>query len=120
LADHAGQRWIGGCERCRAHLLRSCGRAGFLPDIRITTDDYVAVQGFVAAGLGVATLPALALAAHRHPGVRADRLPGDDRLVFAAVHGQEPDPPATAALLAHLVAAGRGGPLSGSKLAAKA
>jgi DNA-binding transcriptional LysR family regulator len=107
LADHAGQRWVGGCERCRAHLLRSCERAGFTPDIRITTDDYVAVQSLVAAGLGVATLPALALAAQRHPGVRATLLPGLGRRVFAAVHGQAPDPPATAALLAHLVAAGR-------------
>jgi DNA-binding transcriptional LysR family regulator len=107
LADHARQRWIAGCERCRAHLLRACDRAGFTPDIGITTDDYVAVQSFVAAGLGVAALPALALAAHRHPGIRATLLSGDARRVFAAVHGQAPDPPATAALLAHLVAAGR-------------
>jgi DNA-binding transcriptional LysR family regulator len=107
LADHAGQRWIAGCDRCRSHLLRACGRAGFTPDVRITTDDYVAVQSFVAAGLGVATLPALALAAHRDPGVRATLLSGDGRKVFATVHGQAPDPPATAALLAHLVAAGR-------------
>jgi DNA-binding transcriptional LysR family regulator len=107
LADHAQQRWIAGCERCRAHLLRACDRAGFAPDISITTDDYVAVQSFVAAGLGVATLPALALAAHRHPGIRATLLSADGRRVFAAVHGQAPDPPATAALLTHLVAAGR-------------
>jgi len=106
-ADYAQQRWIAGCERCRAHLLRTCDRAGFTPDVTITTDDYVAVQAFVAAGLGVTILPALALAAHRHPGVRAVRLPGDGRHVFAAVHGQPPDPPATAALLAHLAAAGR-------------
>jgi DNA-binding transcriptional LysR family regulator len=107
LADHARQSWITGCERCRAHLLRACDRAGFTPDVGITTDDYVAVQSFVAAGLGVATLPALALAAHRHPGIRATLLAGDGRRVFAAVHGQAPDPPATAALLAHLVVAGR-------------
>lgn len=106
IADHAQQRWIAGCERCRSHLLRSCDRARFTPDIGITTDDYVAVQSFVAAGLGVATLPALALTAHRHPGVRATLLSGDGRRVFAAVHGQAPDPPVTAALLAHLVAAG--------------
>jgi DNA-binding transcriptional LysR family regulator len=107
IADHAEQRWVGGCERCRAHLLRMCERAGFTPDIRISTDDYVAVQAFVAAGLGVTTLPALALAAQRNPGVRVTPLPGHGRRVFAAVHGQAPDPPATAALLAHLVAAGR-------------
>ncbi|MBX6749703.1 MAG: LysR family transcriptional regulator [Micromonosporaceae bacterium] len=107
VTDHAQQRWIAGCDRCRAHLLRTCDRAGFTPDITITTDDYVAFQAFVAAGHGVTILPALALAAHRHPGVRAVRLPGDGRHVFAAVHGQPPDPPATAALLAHLAAVGR-------------
>jgi DNA-binding transcriptional LysR family regulator len=107
LRDHASRRWIGGCERCRAQLLRSCEEAGFTPDIRITTDDYVAVQSFVAAGLGVATLPALALAAQRNPGVRVTTVPGMQRHVYAAVPGPPPDPPATAALLEHLKSAGR-------------
>ncbi len=107
LADHAGTRWIGGCERCRDHLVRTCGQAGFAPDIRITTDDYVAVQSLVAAGLGVATLPALALAAQRRPGLRTRRVPGMQRRVYALLHGQPPDPPATTALLAHLVTAAR-------------
>jgi len=108
LADHRARPWIGGCERCRGHLLRSCAAAGFTPDIRYTTDDYVAVQRLVAAGLGVATLPALALAAHRDDGVRSVPLPGLGRSILAAVHGDPPDPPGTAALLAHLRgAAGR-------------
>jgi DNA-binding transcriptional LysR family regulator len=112
-ADHAGRRWISGCERCRGHLVRSCAAAGFTPDIAFTTDDYVAVQALVAAGLGVTVLPALALAAARHPGVRAVALPGERREVFAAVHGAAPDPPPTAALLAHLVRAAAGVPLPG-------
>jgi DNA-binding transcriptional LysR family regulator len=105
LADHAAGRWISGCERCRTHLVRSCARAGFTPDIAFTTDDYVAVQALVAAGLGVTTLPGLALAAQRHARVRAVRLPGHERVISAAVHGEAPDPPATAALLVHLVRA---------------
>ena len=105
LADHASRGWITGCERCRTHLVRACAEAGFAPDIRFTTDDYVAVQALVAAGLGVTTLPGLALAAQRHPGLRAIRLPGKERVVTAAVHGEAPDPPATAALLSHLTAA---------------
>jgi DNA-binding transcriptional LysR family regulator len=105
LPDHAARRWISGCERCRTQLVRSCARAGFVPDIAFTTDDYVAVQALVAAGLGVTTLPGLALAAQRHPRVRAVRLPGHERVVSAAVHGEAPDPPATAALLAHLAPA---------------
>lgn len=105
LPDHAGRRWITGCERCRTHLLRSCAAAGFQPDIAFTTDDYVAVQSLVAAGLGVTTLPGLTLTAQRHDGVRAVRLPGQHRVVTAAVHGEPPDPPATAALLTHLALA---------------
>ena len=106
-AGHAGRRWIAGCERCRTHLLRLCAAAGFRPDVAFTTDDYVAVQALVAAGLGVTTLPALALVAHRDPGVRTTRLAGQDRVVTAALHAAPPDPPATAALLAHLVAVTR-------------
>lgn len=105
LDTHATRRWITGCERCRIHLLRSCAAAGFTPDIAYTTDDYVAVQALVAAGLGVTTLPALALKAHPNPGVRVVRLPGHERMISAAVHGQAPDPPATATLLDHLAAA---------------
>ncbi|GIM89403.1 LysR family transcriptional regulator [Paractinoplanes toevensis] len=102
LADHRDRPWIGGCERCRAELLRACAAEGFTPDVRFTTDDYVAVQRLVAAGLGVTTLPALALAAHRDERVRVVPLAGPGRRVLAAVHGEPPDPPATAALLEHL------------------
>ncbi|MFE0089919.1 LysR family transcriptional regulator [Streptomyces sp. NPDC058991] len=105
LADHAMRRWITGCERCRKRLVRSCAAAGFTPDIAFTTDDYVAVQALVAAGLGVTTLPALALAAQRNPSVRLVRLPDQERLISAAVHGEAPDPPATVALLEHLTQA---------------
>jgi DNA-binding transcriptional LysR family regulator len=105
LTDHAGRRWISGCERCRGHLVRSCAAAGFTPDIAFTTDDYVAVQALVAAGLGVTVLPGLALAANRNPRVRTVAVEGDRRTVFAAVHGAAPDPPPTAALLAHLTCA---------------
>jgi len=105
LADHRGRPWIGGCERCRGELLRVCAADGFTPDIRFTTDDYVAVQGLVAAGLGVTTLPGLALTAHRDDRVRVVPLPGTGRRVTVAVHGEPPDPPATAALLTSLRAA---------------
>nr|WP_228560190.1 hypothetical protein [Catenulispora pinisilvae] len=63
---------------------------------------HVAVQALVAAGLGVTTLPGLALAAQRNPAVRAVALAGHERLVSAAVHGDPPDTPATTALLSEL------------------
>ena len=104
LAEHADDDWIGGCERCRSHLLRRCAAEGFTPRIAFTTDDYVAVQALVAAGLGVTILPELALSAHRAPGIQTTLLSGAGRSVWSAVYGHPPDPPATAALLHHLTA----------------
>ena len=99
LADYAGHRWIAGCERCRSYLIRQCALAGFTPKVAFTTDDYVAVQALVAAGLGVTTLPGLCLRAARHPGIAVTELPGARRHVFAVTYGDPPDPPATARLL---------------------
>jgi DNA-binding transcriptional LysR family regulator len=99
LAAFAGHRWIAGCERCRSYLIRQCSRAGFAPNVAFTTDDYVAVQALVAAGLGVTTLPGLCLRAARHPGITATPLPGARRHVFAVTYGDPPDPPATTRLL---------------------
>lgn len=61
LRAHRDARWIGGCPRCRGHLLASCAASGFTPDIVLETDNAAAVVGLVAAGLGVALLPRLAL-----------------------------------------------------------
>ena len=99
LADYAGYRWIGGCERCRSYLVWQCELAGFSPNIAFTTDDFVAVQALVAAGLGITTLPGLALRAARHPGIQAAPLPGSHRQVLAVTYGEAPEPPAVARLL---------------------
>ncbi|GAB2623661.1 LysR family transcriptional regulator [Paractinoplanes abujensis] len=113
LADHRERRWIGGCERCRDELLRACAAEGFTPDIRFTTDDYVAAQQLVARNLGVTTLPALALAAHRNDLVRVVPLPGLRRRVLVAVAGEAPDPPATTALLERIRASSPRPPAAG-------
>ena len=99
LADYAEYRWIGGCERCRGYLVWQCELAGFSPKISFTTDDFVAVQALVAAGLGITTLPGLALRAARHPGIQAAPLPGSHRQVLAVTYGEAPEPPAVARLL---------------------
>ena len=99
LSRYARHRWIAGCDRCRANLLRQCAQAGFVPKIAFTTDDYVAVQALVAADLGVSTLPALCLRAARHPGVKTAPLPGARRHVFAVRYGDPPDPPAVSMLM---------------------
>jgi molybdate transport repressor ModE-like protein len=102
LAALRDATWIAGCERCRGHLLSLCADEGFEPRIGYTSDDMVVIPALVAAGLGVATLPGLALREDRSDGVVATELPGSQRHVYAATYGQPPDPPATAALLAAL------------------
>jgi len=106
LAAHAEAEWIAGCDRCRTHLLDMCARAGFTPRVSFTTDDFVAVQAMVAAGLGVTSLPGLPLLAARNRAVHTAVLPGSTRHVLAATYGEPPEPPATAALLEALEEAG--------------
>ncbi|WP_086850097.1 LysR family transcriptional regulator [Amycolatopsis kentuckyensis] len=105
LADHRDSAWIGGCDRCRAELTAVCAGAGFSPRLGSLSDDMVVVQSLVAAGLGVAILPGLALEAHRRPGIHATELPGVHRRIHAATYGDPPDPPAVAAVLAALTRA---------------
>ena len=105
LTDHARTPWIGGCERCRTHLVDMCRTAGFSPRLAYTSDDMVVMQSLVAAGMGVTTIPGLALHAHRHPAITATRLPVPPRRIYAATYGEPPDPPATAALVAALTRA---------------
>lgn len=92
LARYADERWIAGCQRCRAHLLAMCEREGFSPDIAFETDDYVATQALVAAGMGVTTLPGLALLANRNAQVNIERIPHDRRRVIALTYGRPPAP----------------------------
>ncbi len=69
IADLSGDNWIAGCPRCRGHLVQMCDAAGFSPNVGFETEDYVAVLGFVAAGLGIALIPDLILASATNPGV---------------------------------------------------
>ena len=106
LAEHRDARWIAGCERCRGNLLDLCARLGFTPHIAYSTDDMVVMQALVAAGLGVTTIPGLALRAHRAPTTVSTEIPDATRHVYAATYGAPPDPPATTALLTALRTAG--------------
>ena len=92
LARYADKRWIAGCQRCRAHLLAMCERDGFVPDIAFETDDYVATQALVAAGMGVTTLPGLALLANRNAQVNIECIPHDRRRIIALTYGRPPAP----------------------------
>ena len=105
LADLAGEPWIVGCERCRAHALLVCAEAGFEPTVRHVSDDYVVVQNLVAVGLGVTLLPRSALDAFLHPGVRVREHPSFGTRTFGIVHREGAElVPATAALVRELAA----------------
>lgn len=68
LTDLAEEDWIlGSTDRCPDSriLVKTCQDAGFEPRISFHSDDYLAMQGFVAGGFGVAFIPDLALVAVR-------------------------------------------------------
>jgi DNA-binding transcriptional LysR family regulator len=69
LDDLCDDSWIMGSTSTTcpdsAILLRACQSAGFEPRIAFNSDDYLAIQGFVAAGMGVSLIPDLALLALR-------------------------------------------------------
>jgi DNA-binding transcriptional LysR family regulator len=67
LADLATEAWIGGPPNCECNRLiyRACGSAGYDPRIAFETDDYTAMQGFVAAGVGVSLIAELGLSTVR-------------------------------------------------------
>jgi DNA-binding transcriptional LysR family regulator len=102
LANHRHSPWIGGCARCQAELTSVCQREGFTPRIASHSDDIVVVQALVAAGIGVTTLPGLALQAHRRPDIHATEIAGYHRRIYGVTYGDPPDPPAVAAVLAAL------------------
>jgi DNA-binding transcriptional LysR family regulator len=63
LADVSGDPWIAGPGDCECNRLinRSCAIAGFDPRIVFETGDYTAMQGFIAAGVGVSLIAELGL-----------------------------------------------------------
>lgn len=100
LADLAEERWIAGCPRCRGHLLALCDDAGFRPHVAFETEDYVAVQGFVAAGLGVALIPDMILHSITHPEVRILPIdPPSHRWVYVVTTSDLARVPAVAATI---------------------
>ena len=67
LADLSEEAWVqtSAPSPCARHVVRSCHAAGFEPNVAFESDDYQTVQGLVAAGVGVALIPELALSVVR-------------------------------------------------------
>lgn len=77
LRDLRGESWVGGAGGSTwFRVVRDACRAqGFEPRVGVVSDDHVAVQALVAAGLGIAVVPGLA-ASVRVRGVTARDLRG--------------------------------------------
>jgi DNA-binding transcriptional LysR family regulator len=102
LADLAGEPWIGGSPASAWHriVVAACARAGFAPAVGFASDDNVAIQALVAAGLGVAVIPGLAVA-NPQPGVEVRSLGADApvrRVAAARPHDGYRGPAVTAML----------------------
>jgi DNA-binding transcriptional LysR family regulator len=67
LEDLREEAWIQTStdSPCARHVVRCCHAAGFEPRVSFQSDDYQTVQGLVAAGVGVALIPELALSVVR-------------------------------------------------------
>ncbi len=113
LAELAHEPWIAGCPRCRGHLVQLADSAGFRPDVAYETEDYVAVLGLVAEGLGVALIPDLILRTVQHDDVVALPLtPASRRTISAVTTPDLQRVPAVAATLDALVESARSQPTS--------
>jgi DNA-binding transcriptional LysR family regulator len=67
LSDVSDESWIQSTVSCpcRRHVQNACAAAGFEPRVAHESDDFQVVQGLVAAGVGVALIPALGLVSER-------------------------------------------------------
>jgi DNA-binding transcriptional LysR family regulator len=102
LEDLEGESFIqtSNTSPCARHVVRSCHAAGFEPSVSFESDDYQTVQGLVAAGVGVALIPALALSTVREDiAVRSLDPNGPVRKVLAATPRGAPVTAAVATML---------------------
>jgi DNA-binding transcriptional LysR family regulator len=84
VANHRDSSWIAGCDRCQAGIEAVCLAEGFQPRISLRTEDINIQASFVAAGLGVITMPGTALRALDMRKLSASPLPNARRRVWGA------------------------------------
>ena len=102
LEDLRGQDWVqtSATSPCARYVVRSCLSAGFEPHVTFESDDYETVQGLVAAGVGVALVPRLALTRVRAGIVVRELAPSSpSRTVLAATLPGAGAPPAARTML---------------------
>jgi DNA-binding transcriptional LysR family regulator len=95
LGDLRDEEWMtcgvsGTCPDSNV-VLRACREAGFSPQVGFASDDYSAIQGMVASGMGVAMIPSLALVGARDDiAIRPLRDASPSRRVRAAIAKDRP------------------------------
>jgi DNA-binding transcriptional LysR family regulator len=124
LDDLRDEEWMvtGVANSCpdTSIVMAVCREAGFTPKASFSSDDYAAIQGMVASGMGVALIPSLALVNPRDDVViRPLRGAAPIRRVRAAVAADRPSALADA-LLEVLRASGRERRWAGRQLVAVA
>jgi DNA-binding transcriptional LysR family regulator len=105
LSDLRDQQWVqtSASSPCARHVVRSCLAAGFEPYVAFESDDYDTIQGLVAAGVGVALIPRLALTrVHAGIVVRALAPRSPARKVTVATLTEPGAAPASKAMIAVL------------------
>ena len=111
LADLSEEEWVqtSASSPCARHVVRSCLTAGFEPKVTFESDDYETVQGLVAAGVGVALIPQLALTRTRGDTVVRELSPGSPtrKVIAATVRGPGVSPAAKTMLQVLTDVAGR-------------
>src|SRR5664279_2567186 len=110
LEDLEAEAWVqvSRSSPCARHVVRSCHAAGFEPNVSFESDDYQTVQGLVAAGVGVALIPELALSVVREDiAIRSLSPAPPVRKVIAAAPAGARLVPAAPAMLGALENAAR-------------
>ncbi len=105
LTDLRDEQWVqtSVSSPCARHVVRSCLAAGFEPAVSFESDDYETIQGLVAAGVGVALIPRLALTrVHAGIVVRALAPRSPARKVTAATTAGPGVAPAAKSMIAVL------------------
>jgi DNA-binding transcriptional LysR family regulator len=105
LVDFAEEPWMlattNSCPDARLFLL-SCHKAGFEPRIAFQNDDYPAILGFVAAGVGVALIPDMVTRGARDDVVIRELVPAPPARPIGAIVPAGFRSPAASAMLAVL------------------
>jgi DNA-binding transcriptional LysR family regulator len=105
LSDFAAEPWMlattQACPDARL-FLRSCHEAGFEPRIAFQNDDYSAILGFVAAGVGVALIPDMISRGAREDVVIRELRPAPPSRPILAVLPSGYRSPAASAMVAVL------------------